>query len=139
MSPSLLALSYFIHLVATVVWIGGLVILTVLVIPEARRALADAGRAAGTPDQTFAGVYAAMNEYLSAKLRRPITGMTRPALTGALATAGVDRTDAQRAAALLDAAEHGRYSPAGLDYASPQALVDEATAVVDLLEKEFGR
>ncbi|MCA9902442.1 MAG: CopD family protein [Anaerolineae bacterium] len=41
MSPSLLALSYFIHLVATVVWIGGLVILTVLVIPEARRALAE--------------------------------------------------------------------------------------------------
>lgn len=41
MSPSLLALSYFLHLVATVFWIGGLVILTVLVIPEARRTLAE--------------------------------------------------------------------------------------------------
>ncbi len=41
MSPSLLALSYFLHLVATVVWIGGLVILTLLVIPEARRTLAE--------------------------------------------------------------------------------------------------
>ena len=39
MSPSLLALSYFIHLLATVVWLGGLMVLTVLVIPEVRRAL----------------------------------------------------------------------------------------------------
>lgn len=41
MSPSFLALSYFVHLIATVVWIGGLVILTILVLPEARRTLAD--------------------------------------------------------------------------------------------------
>ena len=41
MSPSLLALSYFFHLIATVVWIGGLVIMSVLVWPEAQRALAD--------------------------------------------------------------------------------------------------
>jgi len=38
--PSLLALSYFVHLIATVVWIGGLVILSVLVVPAARRTLA---------------------------------------------------------------------------------------------------
>ena len=106
---------------------------------QARRALADVGRGSGTSDAAFAGVYAAMTEYLSAKLRRPVSGMTRPVLTGALTTAGVDRTDAQRTAALLDAAEHGRYSPAGMEFASPQALVDEAMAVVDLLEKEFGR
>ncbi|MFO7321586.1 MAG: DUF4149 domain-containing protein [Chloroflexota bacterium] len=36
---TILAISYFFHLIATVVWIGGLVILTVLVLPEARRAL----------------------------------------------------------------------------------------------------
>ncbi len=39
MSPSLLAISYFFHLIATVVWIGGLVILVILVWPEARRTL----------------------------------------------------------------------------------------------------
>lgn len=41
MSPLILAISYFFHLVATVVWIGGMVILALLVWPEARRVLAD--------------------------------------------------------------------------------------------------
>lgn len=39
MSSSTLAISLFFHLVATVVWIGGLVIITLLVWPEMRRAL----------------------------------------------------------------------------------------------------
>jgi uncharacterized membrane protein len=41
LSPSILAVSYFFHLVATVVWIGGLVTMTILVWPEARRVLAE--------------------------------------------------------------------------------------------------
>ncbi|HLV35082.1 MAG TPA: hypothetical protein VKY59_08220, partial [Spirillospora sp.] len=41
MSQSILAISQFFHLIATVVWIGGLVILTVLVWPETRRLLAE--------------------------------------------------------------------------------------------------
>lgn len=41
MSPLFLAISYFLHLVATVVWIGGLVLLAVLVNPAARRVLAE--------------------------------------------------------------------------------------------------
>ena len=36
----LLALSFFLHLVATVVWLGGLVLLTLVVWPEARNLLA---------------------------------------------------------------------------------------------------
>lgn len=39
MSQSLLAISYFFHLIATVVWIGGLVTLVILVWPETRRLL----------------------------------------------------------------------------------------------------
>lgn len=39
MPQSILALSYFFHLVATIVWIGGLVILMIMVLPEARRVL----------------------------------------------------------------------------------------------------
>ena len=41
LSPSLLAPSLFLHLLATVVWLGGLFLLTLLVWPEARRSLAD--------------------------------------------------------------------------------------------------
>jgi uncharacterized membrane protein len=37
----ILAISYFFHLVATVVWIGGLVTLVILVWPQARRVLED--------------------------------------------------------------------------------------------------
>jgi uncharacterized membrane protein len=40
LSQSILAISYFFHLVATVVWIGGLVIMVILVWPEMRRTLA---------------------------------------------------------------------------------------------------
>jgi uncharacterized membrane protein len=39
LSTPILALSYFFHLIATIVWLGGLVILTLLVWPEARRSL----------------------------------------------------------------------------------------------------
>ncbi len=41
MQPLFLALSYFFHLVATVIWIGGLVTLTVFVWPETKRVLSD--------------------------------------------------------------------------------------------------
>lgn len=37
---SILALSYFVHLIATVVWVGGLVLMVVLVWPEVSRTLA---------------------------------------------------------------------------------------------------
>lgn len=40
-SSTTLAISYFFHLVATVVWVGGLLILTLLVTPEVRRTLAE--------------------------------------------------------------------------------------------------
>jgi uncharacterized membrane protein len=38
-NQTILAISLFFHLVSTVIWIGGLVILSVLVFPEVRRAL----------------------------------------------------------------------------------------------------
>lgn len=41
MSQSSLAISQFFHLLATVVWVGGLVILVVLVWPESRRVMAE--------------------------------------------------------------------------------------------------
>lgn len=39
MSPVILAVSYFFHLIATVVWLGGLAILTIMVNPAALRTL----------------------------------------------------------------------------------------------------
>jgi len=39
LQPSLLAISYFFHLVATVIWLGGLASMTLLVWPEMRRVL----------------------------------------------------------------------------------------------------
>lgn len=39
MSPSVLALSYFVHLAATVLWVGGLVVMLMFVLPAARAAL----------------------------------------------------------------------------------------------------
>jgi uncharacterized membrane protein len=38
---TILAVSYFFHLVATVIWIGGLVLMVILVWPEVTRTLAD--------------------------------------------------------------------------------------------------
>lgn len=39
MSPSSLAVSLFFHLIATIIWIGGLVLMVILIWPETRRAL----------------------------------------------------------------------------------------------------
>lgn len=39
MSQQTLAISYFFHLVATVIWLGGLAVLTMMVWPEANRSL----------------------------------------------------------------------------------------------------
>lgn len=39
--PSLLAVSYFFHLIATVVWLGGLALFVLMVWPEVRRVLSD--------------------------------------------------------------------------------------------------
>lgn len=41
MSQPVLAISLFFHILATVVWIGGILIITLLVIPEVNRVLAD--------------------------------------------------------------------------------------------------
>lgn len=41
MPPSLLAVSLFFHLVATVIWIGGLMLLLILVLPAARHTLVE--------------------------------------------------------------------------------------------------
>lgn len=39
MSQSILAISYFFHLIATIIWVGGLVVMVILVWPELRRTL----------------------------------------------------------------------------------------------------
>jgi uncharacterized membrane protein len=41
MSQSILAINLFFHILATVLWIGGILIITLLVIPEVNRILAD--------------------------------------------------------------------------------------------------
>ena len=41
MSEAALALSLFAHILATVIWIGGILLVTFLVIPELNRALAE--------------------------------------------------------------------------------------------------
>lgn len=41
MSPSLLAVSVFFHIVSTLVWVGGLLFMTIFVWPEVQRVLAD--------------------------------------------------------------------------------------------------
>ena len=42
MSQPVLAISLFFHILATVVWIGGMMVITLLVIPELQRVLAEA-------------------------------------------------------------------------------------------------
>ena len=55
-APGLLAISFFLHLIATVVWIGGLVTMALVVWPGLRRALGDdeaLARAAEAIDRRF--------------------------------------------------------------------------------------
>jgi len=62
-SPWFLAVSYFLHLVATVVWIGGLVAMALVVGPGLRRALSD--------DAAFARALASIDARF-----RPLSGLS---------------------------------------------------------------
>ncbi len=61
MPPSFLALSLFFHLIATVIWIGGLMLLLILVLPAARHTLLENTQASAFYSRVRKGFFPLVN------------------------------------------------------------------------------
>ena len=86
-----------------------------------------------SPDQ-FVAAGKILTEYLSAKLQKPVGGMTNDAISDAMRQQGADDELIARSLNCLDSHEHNLYSPAGVAVATPTQLLDEAEALVDELD-----
>ena len=81
----------------------------------------------------------ALTAYLSDRLDRSVSGLTRSAMADLLVSRGIAREVIERTEACLAASEGGRFAPGGDPAASDSGLVDETEAVVVDLEREFDR
>ena len=104
---------------------------------NARRSLGDLQRHSQDSDAQYAGVYAILTEYLSAKIDTPTAGMTRATLVELLEEQGVEGDLISRTCDCLDASEYGRYSPAGMQFGSAAELVNETEALVSELDSHL--
>ncbi len=75
-------------------------------------------------------------EYVGARLQRPVTGLTQPALSDLLLAHGVSPSLAARVQVVLTQSEVGRYAPAGYGAARSDLLADTQQAI-DALEQQL--
>jgi hypothetical protein len=77
-----------------------------------------------------------LSEYLSARLLRPVSGLTHGALAEALLARGVEPVLVSRVEAILARSDFGRYAPHG-DASSTGDLLAETQQVIDDLERQL--
>lgn len=104
---------------------------------HARKALSHSLRSETGDAHTRAGEI--LNVYLSDKLGAPVYGLTRPALADMLQQRGIAAAVIQRVLEVLDAAEAGRFSPQAQNLGDGTALLHALSALVDDLERGFGK
>jgi hypothetical protein len=71
-------------------------------------------------------------EYLSARLKRPVSGLTQSALAEGLLTVNVDPAVVARVGAILAQSEIGRYAPAGYSVSASDLLAGTQQVIDDL-------
>lgn len=79
-----------------------------------------------------------LTEYLSAKLQRPVGGLTQSALAEDLLACDVDPAVVARVQAILTQSEIGRYAPAGYSVSASELLAG-TQHLIDDLERQLGR
>ncbi len=104
---------------------------------RARKALARRLRMAG--GNAYAAAVEILTDYLTDKLGQPVAGLTRPLLADLLVERGVTPAAIQRLQEALDAAEAGRFSPQASAGGDGLTLLRSLSAVLDDLEKGFGK
>jgi hypothetical protein len=100
---------------------------------EARRRLAAAERlqGEGSAPAFYGEVEKALLHFLEARLRGPVGGLTRAALEQRMAEAGVAVERRRRVLGVLEACDHGRYAPGGVEPAARGRVLDDAAAAME--------
>lgn len=101
----------------------------------ARKRLAEAEKLRGGSSSAFYGeVEKAVLNFLEARLKVPVGGLTRDALDAKLAEAKVDAERRQRVRFVLEACDAGRFAP-GAEAAARERILDDAEAVMEGWDK----
>jgi hypothetical protein len=97
----------------------------------ARKRLAEAEKLrAGSSSAFYGEVEKAVLNFLEARLKVPVGGLTRDALEAKLTEAGVDVERRQRVRFVLEACDAGRFAP-GAEPAARERILDDAEAVME--------
>jgi hypothetical protein len=86
------------------------------------------------PDAFYAEVSRALNDYLSARLSSTAAGLTRADLSAQLTARALAPEIVTRLCSVLDTCDAGRFAPGGNTSQSMERLLDEALAVIQILE-----
>jgi hypothetical protein len=111
--------------------------------PEARRRRAGQqaknllARAQLSKADSFVVIRQTLTNYLADKLNRPVAGLTSDQLIDLLETARLNPKLIQRVQDLLTQLEVSRFAPVAAGQSSTQALISEARALIDDLEKHL--
>jgi hypothetical protein len=101
----------------------------------ARKQLAAAEKLrAGNSSAFYGEVEKALLNFLAARLRVPVGGLTRDALDAKLTEAGVEEARRQRVRFVLEACDTGRFAP-GAEPAARERILDDAAAVMEGWDK----
>ncbi|EPX63047.1 BatD [Cystobacter fuscus DSM 2262] len=101
----------------------------------ARKQLAAAEKLrAGNSSAFYGEVEKALLNFLAARLRIPVGGLTRDALNAKLTEAGVEEARRQRVRFVLEACDTGRFAP-GAEPAARERILDDAAAVMEGWDK----
>lgn len=103
-------------------------------VKEARKRLAEAEklRTAGSKAEAFyAEVERALRSFLEARLRAPVSGLTRQALEARLEEAGVGAELREQVRYVLDSCEAGRYAPGAEEPRVREQVLRAAAAVME--------
>jgi hypothetical protein len=101
----------------------------------ARKQLAAAEKLrAGNSSAFYGEVEKALLNFLAARLRVPVGGLTRDALDAKLTEAGVEEARRQRVRFVLEACDTGRFAP-GAEQAARERILDDAAAVMEGWDK----
>jgi hypothetical protein len=103
---------------------------------DAREQLAKARAERSDP---YLAVGRTLVQYIVDRISQPVSGLTRSAIAGLLASRDIPPSVIERVETCLVASEGGRFAPRGDLESSREALLDETEAVIGDLEREFSR
>ena len=104
-----------------------------------RQAVAAATRSREEGTEPHVASATVLSDYLSAKLERPIAGLTRADLDRVLREHGVAPIEVDGVMNLLEETESAKYGPAASERRSGSALLERTESLIAELERELGR